>query len=151
MAIAHCLGHLRHSRVCTSQSRTLLSANKKRPSTRMTYQTQGADLGGQGRRGTDFPTGAPQVHWEKERISASARGAPKSQPSQRIFAGLDTPPSASSQNSPKNLGGSEAGHPCPQGVDRSKRHVGQRPSAWLPLPRPTPRRRKKPRPPANAA
>ena len=25
-------------------------------------QTQRADLGGQGRRGTDFPTGAPQVH-----------------------------------------------------------------------------------------
>ena len=28
----------------------------------MTYQAQGANLGGQGRRGTDFPTGAPQVH-----------------------------------------------------------------------------------------
>ncbi|TEA35003.1 hypothetical protein DBR06_SOUSAS9710077, partial [Sousa chinensis] len=25
-------------------------------------QTQGANLGGQGRCGTDFPTGAPQVH-----------------------------------------------------------------------------------------
>ncbi|TEA37699.1 hypothetical protein DBR06_SOUSAS9210015, partial [Sousa chinensis] len=25
-------------------------------------QTQGADLGGQGRRGTNFPTSAPQLH-----------------------------------------------------------------------------------------
>lgn len=43
------------------------SVEPKQPSsTRMTYQTQRADLRGQGRRGADFTTGAPQVHWRKK-------------------------------------------------------------------------------------
>ena len=78
MAICPCQRHLKGNRVCAGSS-----LSKCLPSPEMTYQTQRADLGGQGRRGTDFPTGAPQVHWKKETISASAERAPKSQLSLR--------------------------------------------------------------------
>ena len=44
----------------SAQAGVLLS--KWPPPPGMTYQTQRADLGGQGRRGTDFPTGTPQEH-----------------------------------------------------------------------------------------
>ena len=44
----------------SAQAGVLLS--KWPPPPGMTYQTQRADLGGQGRRGTDFPTGTPQVY-----------------------------------------------------------------------------------------
>ena len=94
-------------------------------------QTQRADLGGQGRRGTDFPTGAPQVHWKKERISASAEGAPKSQLSLRSPLG---------GKMPRASAGSKARHPSRQGENRSKHHVGRRPWVRPPLPKPTPHR-----------
>lgn len=62
-----------------------------------------------------------------------------------IASGLDTPPFHSSkplQDPPRRA---EAGTPLPAAialsVGRSKRHVGQRPSVQLRLPRPTPSRR----------
>lgn len=66
----------------------------------MTYQTQGADLGGQGRRSADLAAGAPQVHWEKEEL-APLRSGPEEQPSSRLYwqhrdpeRGLDRHPSS---------------------------------------------------------
>ena len=78
----------------------------------MTYQTQRADLRGQGRRGTDLATGAPQVHWEKENISVAAEGAPALQPSLRIFLGLATP-LVNFVTAPRASAGSQAGEPPP--------------------------------------
>lgn len=120
----------------------LLSFDKKQASTRMTYQTQRADLGGQGRRGTDLTTGAPQVYCRKKRSAALHREPPGPSLLPPSFRGwphrlslLGTAPRASA--------GSEEGFPTPQrasrllpGVDRSKRHVGLGPSVQLRLPRP---------------
>ena len=119
----------------SAQAGVLLS--KWPPPPGMTYQTQRADLGGQGRRGTDFPTGTPQVHWKKERISASA---------ETVAQITASPPQSSWRAWPHHrlplLGkmpraGSKARHPSSQGENRSKRHVGRRPWVRPPLPRPT--------------
>jgi hypothetical protein len=96
-----------------------LLSNKQAAMRGVTYQTQGTDLRGQGRCGADLATGAPQVHWERVQIraSAGARGQAPDPPS-----GLD----CKTEPRPRRTGRMDTarGQALPEGV-RAARPPGR--------------------------